>query len=158
MKWVLSNGLSLSLAAFFALAGIVTGLGAYTFWYAQGGSYFSSDPRSCMNCHIMRDQFDSWQKSSHHHVAKCNDCHLPHAFVDKYLAKAENGFFHSKAFTLQDFPEPIRIKPRNAAILNANCIHCHKDLVGDLLHHGAFADATDQCVRCHAGVGHGSYK
>ena len=28
-------------------AGLVLGLGAYTFWYAEGGSYFSNDPRSC---------------------------------------------------------------------------------------------------------------
>src|SRR5262249_6929435 len=104
-----------------ASIGVFLGLGLYTFWYAEGASYFSTDPRACMNCHIMREQFDSWQKSSHHAVAKCVDCHLPHDFIGKYLAKAENGFFHSKAFTLQDFPDPIRIKPRNARILTLNC-------------------------------------
>ena len=139
-----------------AALGTVLGLGSFTFWYAQGGSYFSNDPRACMNCHVMREAFDTWQKASHHAVAKCNDCHLPHDFVGKYLAKAENGFFHSKAFTLQDFPEPIRIKPRNARILTLNCIGCHSDLVDHLRQHGAFADETDSCVRCHASVGHGA--
>jgi cytochrome c nitrite reductase small subunit len=139
----------------FAFAGILAGLGGYTFWYAQGASYFSGDPRACVNCHIMRDEFDSWQKSSHHGHANCIDCHLPHDVVGKYLAKAENGFWHSKAFTLQDFPEPIRIHAKNARVLHLNCVGCHQDLVGELRHHGAFQDESDSCVRCHLGVGHG---
>jgi cytochrome c nitrite reductase small subunit len=55
----------------------------------------------------MQPQFDSWQKSSHHSSASCVDCHLPHEPIKKWIAKAENGFLHSKAFTLQNFHEPI---------------------------------------------------
>lgn len=138
-----------------ALGGAVLGVGGYTFYYAQGGSYFSNDPRACMNCHVMREHFDSWQRSSHHHVAACNDCHTPHNFVGKYVAKAENGFWHSKGFTLQDFPEPIRIKAKNSRILQANCIDCHESLVADLVHFDAFGDGSNSCVRCHQSVGHG---
>ena len=65
------------LLAIVAVLGICTGFGTYTFTYAQGFSYFSNDPRACMNCHIMREQFDGWQKSPHHAVASCNDCHTP---------------------------------------------------------------------------------
>ena len=96
------------------LVGVIAGLGSYTFHYAAGTSYFSSNPAACVNCHIMREQYDGWQKASHHSVASCNDCHTPHALIPKYLVKAENGFWHSKAFTLQDFHEPIRIRPRTA--------------------------------------------
>ena len=147
-------GLSLPALALCALAGALLGLGGYTFWYAEGGSYFSNDPRSCVNCHIMREPYAGWQHASHHAVATCNDCHVPHDLVGKYLAKAENGFWHSKGFTLQDFPEPIRIKPKNARILQANCVGCHKDLVGDILGHGP-AEDHNNCVRCHSAVGHG---
>jgi cytochrome c nitrite reductase small subunit len=138
------------------LIGVLAGLGAYTFRYAEGFSYFSTDPRACANCHIMRDQFDSWQKSSHHAVAKCIDCHLPHDLVGKYLAKASNGYWHSRGFTLQDFHEPIRIKPSNSRILLHNCMRCHANMAGDIAGdgHGGDADVVD-CVRCHAGVGHG---
>jgi cytochrome c nitrite reductase small subunit len=139
-----------------AIVGSVLGLGLFTFWYAQGASYFSSDPKACVNCHIMRDEFASWQKASHHANAKCIDCHLPHDLVGKYVAKAENGFWHSKGFTLQDFPEPIRIKDKNARILQANCIQCHQGLVNDLLVHGSFEDGSNSCVRCHVAVGHGA--
>jgi cytochrome c nitrite reductase small subunit len=155
IDWFHQAGLKWSLLFLSAVIGTVLGLGIYTFWYAQGVSYFSSDPRSCANCHIMREPFDNWQKASHHAHAKCVDCHLPHDFAGKYVAKAENGFWHSKGFTLQDFPEPIRIKPKNAAILHFNCIECHQALVSDLLDHGAFRDGSNACVRCHIAVGHG---
>lgn len=158
-QWMKSwrSWLGVSLPAMFlcALIGIVLGLGSYTFWYAEGASYFSSDPKSCMNCHIMREHFDSWQKASHHANATCVDCHLPAEGTAKWIAKAENGFWHSTRFTLQDFPEPIRIHPKNARILQDNCRKCHQELIVDLVHHGAFADESNSCVRCHLTVGHG---
>jgi cytochrome c nitrite reductase small subunit len=100
-------------------------------------------------------QFDSWQKASHHTVATCVDCHLPHDFVGKYIAKAENGWNHSKAFTLQDFPEPIKITPKNADILQANCIQCHDGFVHEILRGSRSEDASIRCVHCHRSVGHG---
>jgi cytochrome c nitrite reductase small subunit len=138
-----------------ALIGISLGTGGFTVQYAEGLSYLSSDPKACVNCHIMRDQYDGWQKASHHAVATCNDCHVPHAFVPKYLVKAENGFWHSKGFTLQDFPEPIQIRPVSSRILNKNCVACHEDLVGEILAHGLAGDEVKGCVHCHASVGHG---
>jgi cytochrome c nitrite reductase small subunit len=139
-----------------ALAGVVLGLGGFTFWYAKGTSYFSSDPRSCVNCHIMREQYDSWQRASHHAHATCVDCHLPHDFVGKYTAKAENGFWHSYYFTFQNFHEPIQITEKNSRILKLNCVGCHEALVADLTAHGAFADDSNNCIRCHVSVGHGA--
>jgi len=63
--------------------GVLTGLGCFTFQYAQGLSYFSNDPNACANCQVMRDYLDSWQKSSHHGRAVCNDCHSPHEPLPK---------------------------------------------------------------------------
>ena len=48
----------------------------------------------------MRPQYNGWLRGSHHDVAGCVDCHLPHDFPDKYIAKARNGWNHSRAFTL----------------------------------------------------------
>mgnify|MGYP000306631874 CR=1 FL=1 len=134
--------------------GVFIGVGAYTFSYGEGFSYLSTDPRACVNCHIMRDQYDSWQKSSHHAAAKCIDCHLPHDFVGKYIAKADNGWRHSWAFTFQDFHEPIRITPRNARILQNNCVSCHEGIVHQMAGGVAGIEAMS-CVHCHANVGHG---
>lgn len=139
-----------------ALAGAAAGLGAFTFSYAEGTSYLSTDPRACANCHIMRPQLDAWQKASHHGVAACVDCHLPASGLSKWVAKGVNGWNHSRAFTLQDFPEPIRITPRNAEILQANCLRCHGDLVHELAAGATTGRDAVRCVHCHATVGHGA--
>jgi len=154
-RWLASLGVGIPGLACCLVVGSLLGLGGYTFHYAEGGSYFSNDPKACVNCHVMREPYDAWQKASHHAVATCNDCHVPHEFLPKYLVKAENGFWHSKGFTLQDFPEPIRIRPKNARVLQENCLDCHRDVVQEIVAHGSAGDATNNCVRCHASVGHG---
>ena len=131
--------------------GVAGGLGTFTFGYAKGWSYLSADPAACNNCHIMRPQYESWQKSSHHTVATCAQCHLPSSFVPKYLAKALNGWHHSKAFTLGGFDEPIRIKEPNAAILQQQCLECH----GALTHAMRAGGEPLRCTHCHARAGHG---
>jgi cytochrome c nitrite reductase small subunit len=140
------------------LLGMLLGMGLFTFKYAEGLSYFSTDPAACANCHIMNEQYASWQKSGHHAAAKCVDCHLPVDLVGKYMAKASNGYHHSKGFTLNDFHEPIMIKPGNAQILQDNCLRCH----GDFVHEIVAGSTTDRdavrCVHCHRGVGHGPAK
>jgi cytochrome c nitrite reductase small subunit len=142
-----------------ACLGIAVGAGSYTLHYGQAFSYFSSDPKICANCHIMRDYYDSWARSSHHAVATCNDCHAPHDLVGKYVTKAENGFWHSKAFTFQDFHDPLIIRPRNSRVLQESCIYCHRELVADVLGHGQVTDGGAMaCARCHGGVGHGPAK
>lgn len=138
------------------LIGLLVGLGAYTFQFAQGLSYFSNDPNACANCHIMREHLASWQKSSHHTRAVCNDCHMPHQLLPKLLTKADNGWNHSVKFTLQNYGDPIRIRPANAERTHENCIRCHLDLVSDIRSLPAHSRTQDvDCVHCHAGVGHG---
>lgn len=140
----------------FALAvvsGALVGVGLFTFGYGKGLSYLSYDPNACTNCHVMQPYFDSWQKSSHHDVAVCNDCHLPHHPVGKYVVKADNGFFHSWAFTTDDFHEPIRIKARNRRVTQQACLHCHAETVSQMLPATAQGRAP-LCVQCHTDVGH----
>jgi cytochrome c nitrite reductase small subunit len=144
------------LVVVFACAlGAMFGIGGFTFRYAEGFSYFRTDPSACVNCHIMRPQYDAWQKSSHHAVAVCVDCHLPHDFVPKYLAKAENGYRHAKEFTAGTFAEPIFVKRRGREILEENCVRCHAPLVAEIRGASGHSKPEEFCVRCHAGVGHG---
>jgi cytochrome c nitrite reductase small subunit len=148
-------GLAGVLAGVFA--GTFVGAGTYTLNYAQGTSYLSNDPKACVNCHIMREQYDGWQHASHHAAATCNDCHVPHDFVGKYLAKMDHGYRHSKAFTLQNFHEPIQITPADLKIVEANCRRCHEELIEEIDQVGHAAGSTD-CVHCHSSVGHGPRK
>ena len=141
------------LAVLGTLVGVLLGVGGYTFFYAEGLSYMSPDPKACVNCHIMRPQYDSWQKSSHHPVARCVDCHLPHDFIGKYVAKAENGWHHSKGFTLQDFHEPIMITGFNRKVALEACRSCHEDMVAMVDWCSCGREGLD-CIRCHPSVGH----
>jgi cytochrome c nitrite reductase small subunit len=137
--------------------GLALGMGGLSFHYGEGTAYLSDDPAACVNCHIMQEQFDSWVKSSHHIAATCNSCHLPEGPIHKWVSKADNGFFHSWAFTFRNHPDPIRIKPRNRNIVHANCVSCHADLVHEVL-----PDQLDgrgaTCLHCHKDVGHAAWR
>lgn len=141
--------------AFLTLAGFgaVLGLGGFTFVRGEGYSYFLDDPAACVNCHVMRDQFESWNHSSHRNWATCNDCHTPHGLVDKYFTKALSGWNHSVAFTTGAFPEPIVINERNRRIALANCVACHATVVSQM--HIRLEDTSSYgCIACHGNVGH----
>ena len=137
-------------------AGLPLGLGAFTFGYAKGFSYLSRDPRACINCHVMNDVYDGWQKSGHRHVAVCIDCHLPHEGLAKWLAKADQGTRHSIAFTFNSFKEPIEMIPRDREIVLDNCTRCHADVVEGIQHASSVREAGFDCLHCHAGAGHGA--
>ena len=135
-----------------ASLGAPFGVAAYTFGYAKGSSYLTNNPSACANCHVMREHYDGWAKSSHRAVAGCNDCHTPPGFLGKYATKASNGFWHSFYFTTGNFPDPIRIRSRNRAVTEAACRGCHSEMV-EALEGSPTAQATE-CLRCHNSVGH----
>lgn len=151
--WPTTRGLAwLPLTAAIGV-GMLLGLGAVTFGVGQGAAYFSNNPASCANCHVMRDHYSSWQQSGHHHVATCNDCHLAPHPIRKWIVKADNGFFHSLAFTTGQFHEPIQIKERNRRVTQEACIHCHREYVENMLPTRPDGDMLN-CVHCHRDVGH----
>lgn len=163
----LFNARRLALLAALAL-GLTAGLGAFTFVYARGYSYLTNDPAACANCHIMREHFDAWNKSTHKAVATCNDCHTPHTLVGKYTVKAKNGFWHSFYFTTGRFPDPLRITEGNREVAEESCRYCHAAITQAIDPPTSHASArttaahvtaarTDEpanCVRCHRYVGH----
>lgn len=143
-----------------ASLGVATGLGGYTMVAARGFSYLTNEAAACANCHVMREHFAAWEKSSHRKVAVCNDCHAPHDnVVHKYLVKGENGFTHSLHFTTGAYPDPLRIRASNRRVTQAACLSCHADLASSIApaartgHAGTGADALD-CIACHRYVGH----
>jgi cytochrome c nitrite reductase small subunit len=138
--------------AFAVALGLAAGIGGYTFVYARGASYLTNDPAACMNCHVMREQYDGWIKSSHRSVAVCNDCHTPHNLVGKYATKSQNGFWHSFYFTTGAFPDPIQITERNRRVTEAACRRCHADVVDQMI--GGRGRDNVECLRCHRSVGH----
>ena len=144
--------------------GALVGLGSYTFLYARGYSYLTNDPAACANCHVMREHYNAWTKSSHRAVATCNDCHTPPGLVGKYATKAQNGFWHSFYFTVGGYPDPLRITPRNHAITESACRKCHGELTESIeplaarpaggLRPAPAHDSRTSCTQCHDKVGH----
>ena len=133
--------------------GAFCGLSLFTLGYGEGWTYFVNNPEACANCHVMQGHLDSYVQSSHRNAATCNDCHLRHDPIGKWVTKADNGFFHSLAFTTGRFPEPIRIKPRNRRVTQEACIYCHGRLVNAMLPAHEGGDML-LCVKCHRDVGH----
>jgi cytochrome c nitrite reductase small subunit len=135
------------------LLGAMLGVGLFTFGYARGAAYLTNDPKACVNCHVMRVQYDGWLKSSHGKVAVCNDCHTPPGLIGKYSTKAINGFFHSLAFTTQRFPDEIYITKRNHDVTERACLKCHEDIVMGIRATREHRQDVS-CIGCHRNVGH----
>jgi cytochrome c nitrite reductase small subunit len=146
-------GLSFAPILATAMVGVLVGLGLFTFNYAEGASYLSDNPETCVNCHIMRPEYDAWNRGSHKAVATCNSCHTRHDFVGKWYVKSRNGLNHSWKFTTGDFPEPIRITDFNAGVAQDNCVACHATMVSRI--HQTGESREQMCTSCHGNVGHG---
>jgi cytochrome c nitrite reductase small subunit len=152
MRWLKQGPLVPT--SFFILIGALAGLCIYTFSYAGGHAYLSADPKACVQCHVMQEHFDSWQKSSHHAVAKCVDCHLSRHPIKKWVDKGENGALHSLHFTLNTHPDPIKLRSWHKGTVLNNCLQCHAGLMDDV-HRSSKAKRMD-CLHCHQGVAHGA--
>lgn len=132
---------------------------------SKATSYLSSDPKACINCHVMNAHYASWQHSAHARVATCVDCHLPvGGGLDKYLAKARDGWNHTVAFTFKDVGPNLHISPHGAKRVQQNCIRCHDTLTANLQANkkrnaqiaGHDGSGQDNCWACHDEVPHGS--
>jgi cytochrome c nitrite reductase small subunit len=152
----LVGGVTLLYLIVAVLFGATTGVGTFTFGYAQGGAYFTNRPEACANCHVMREHLDAWIKSSHGRLVGCNDCHSPHNFVGKYYCKSRNGFFHSLAFTTGNFPDQIQMHAYNRGVVEDNCRRCHAQVTHqiDPLPTGSGHTQPMSCLHCHSKVGH----
>jgi cytochrome c nitrite reductase small subunit len=68
------------------------------------------------------------------------------------LTKGLNGFWHSYAFTLGGYPDPLQITGRNNRVTEGACLKCHADMV-EMMQAGQPPESIS-CVRCHRDVGH----
>lgn len=141
--------------ACFAALGVLAGLGLAVGKSARVTSYLSDDPESCVNCHVMRPQYASWQRSSHAGVATCNDCHVPHETpFHAYAFKARDGIYHSTIFTLGLEPQVMHMSKAAIPVVEGNCRRCHDRAVDEVcLRRHQPGDL--RCWDCHRDVPHG---
>lgn len=142
---------------------VVIGLFAYVVNESKMLSYFSSDPKVCINCHTMNTHYATWQHSSHREKATCIDCHLPRdSFFNKMLAKTRDGYNHSVAMTFRTYGYNLRISRNAATRIQNNCISCHGEIVSQMLDNSKLYTQADShvqmerlCWDCHREVPHG---
>lgn len=155
-------GSVLKLSSFLAF-GIAVVFFAYLVNASKALSYLSTDPKACINCHVMNVQYATWQHSSHAQRATCVECHLPtDTTVNKYKAKAKDGWNHSVAFTLDSYGQVLEISEDGANRVQANCMSCHARLTKTLIdNRDKYHDFTGtpvvdrKCWECHRDVPHG---
>lgn len=139
---------------------------AYTFINAKGFSYFSNDSKACNNCHIMNEVYYDYMKAPHSKEvngkprATCSQCHLPHDFVGKWLAKAQSGLSHSYAFTfkLNSLPSNLTATQKSKEIIQQTCINCHTEISQNVINATTIPQHNTKdalkCISCHQDVGH----
>lgn len=146
---------------------IAIGVFVYIVNISKALSYLSTDPKACINCHVMNTQYATWQHSSHAERANCIDCHLPRDnMINKYKAKAIDGFNHTVAFTFNTYKNAITISDDGARRVQENCISCHASVVSTLISDSDLNHKFDdpsvatgrRCWECHKGVPHGKVR
>jgi cytochrome c nitrite reductase small subunit len=144
----------------FTLA-VFIGLFLYAFYVSNAVSYLSDAPETCVNCHVMRSEYISWQHSAHREVAVCNDCHVPQDNIfSKYFFKAKDGLRHATIFTLRTEPQVIKMHEAGQRVVQANCQACHARVnreVGltEYTLQDVQCDDEKLCWTCHREVPHG---
>jgi len=129
---------------------VVGGVGLYVTDFT---AYLGNNPSTCNNCHVMDAVYESWYHGGHRQWAVCGDCHTPHAFIPKYLVKAQSGFRHVSAFTLGHIPDAIRAKESSKKVIQENCVRCHQETVSTMMESPQAFDRY--CYDCHRSVAHG---
>lgn len=143
------------------LLGILCGLLLHVLYISNAISYISDDPKVCVNCHIMRPEYATWQRGSHGRVASCNDCHVPQDNIfRKYLFKASDGLRHAAVFTFRLEPQVIQIKEAGKKAVQENCIRCHTHQIHPIslraINNRSVAEQTEKyCWECHRETPHG---
>ncbi|MDR2151904.1 MAG: cytochrome c nitrite reductase small subunit [Helicobacteraceae bacterium] len=134
----------------------------YTLKVSKAADYLGSDPKACINCHVMNVSYATWEHSAHKNAATCVDCHLPQGGVEKYVAKARDGFNHAVAFTTGSFDQAIVISGDGARRVQANCVGCHASLSNALIKNAdlnhRFDESDRQCWSCHRQTPHGAVR
>jgi len=130
--------------------GVAVGVAVVVGRVGNATSYLSSDPMTCMNCHVMGDAYASWQRGSHANVAKCVDCHIPHGNPVATLAfKAIDGMKHSYVFTAGTMPQVLRLSDGAKPVVKANCLRCHREQFAMI----NLADSSQRyCWDCHHAI------
>ncbi len=110
------------------------------------GYHASGNPRVCIVCHSMDAEGSTWKVSNHKQFA-CVECHMPASgAVSRVFYKMRAGLHDLYHECVRDYPASLSISAGGRAIVNGNCLRCHRSTVERLT---AFAGARMTCTTCH---------
>jgi cytochrome c nitrite reductase small subunit len=143
----------MKLSLVISVGAAVIALSAFVY-VTDAPAYMGTQATTCNNCHVMDSQYENWYHGGHRAATECVDCHLPHDnFVHYYLAKAQTGMHDVYVFGTGKTPELIRAEPETQKVIQANCIRCHQDTVGNIMLGPQPFDR--HCWDCHRSAAHG---
>ncbi|MDF2557187.1 MAG: nitrate/TMAO reductase rane-bound tetraheme cytochrome subunit [Bacillales bacterium] len=128
------------------------------FWAAlTTGLHMLDSPEFCGMCHIMDDVVASHAASTHAEL-DCNDCHMPQGNTFSriiFKTRVGSGHVYYNILDPEGIPNRLEAKPETKALIEVNCIRCHKATIKNIDH-----SAKKDCSSCHSGLPHGtqSYK
>ncbi len=158
LEWALEVHHSVTRTRWFVpvmgVTGLIVGLSFVAFRTSNASSYMSDDPKACINCHVMAPYYASWERSSHRGVATCNDCHVPQDNkLKKLWFKGMDGLRHATLFTLDRYPQTLRLNPKAVPVVQKNCVRCHTHQVMNT--RMGKSQFKRNCWDCHREVPHG---
>lgn len=145
---------------------IVTGSGLlFTGLLTAASGWYTSRSEFCNSCHIMEPYYQSWEESSHSHVA-CIKCHFPPGAAEKMRGKLLGLVQLAKYVTRSQGPRPMAEIP-DASCLRSGC-HETRTLAGKVDFHGIPFDHTPhleklrrgkklRCTSCHSQIVQGKH-
>ncbi|MBP3730742.1 MAG: NapC/NirT family cytochrome c [Mailhella sp.] len=120
--------------------------GAALVFAAIAGMRYSDSRPFCSMCHVM-EQAAITHSNSPHADLSCNECHAPHNIVEKLPFKAKEGL-RDFIDNIRGIDAPLRAGMETRAVINSNCISCHRNTVQGVMM------AKDYCFDCHRSVAH----
>lgn len=114
----------------------------------------TSQSSFCSSCHVIKKNYQSWEKSSHK-KAGCLSCHAEPG-VFGYLLARLRGFSNLSAFVNESYRLPLR-----SIVKNSSCLMCHQPRLsktistrGIKVSHKEINQAGFLCIECHPRTGH----
>lgn len=146
-----------------ALAGVILAiLGAVG---AVAGIEYTARPQFCNTCHIMEPYYESWENSSHGHIA-CVDCHFEPGLLETLEGKFKASTHLAKYITRTQGTRPWA-RVSDASCMRVDC-HSRRLLEGRLDYRGVAFDHRHhllemrrgkrlRCTSCHSQIVQGAH-
>ena len=119
---------------------------------------YTSTPRFCSSCHIMKTRYVSWKYSDHADYTNCLSCHAEPGLTGELKAHLA-GSRYVYSFLRGEVSRTILM----AEVPNDNCFKCHEEAqlkekpgAGEShdTYHKIHIAKELHCVECHGGLAH----